>query len=372
MKGKTYACMLLLFTLTAYSLLALSCPFAGGVLPDFSQAQAAQSGTELPDHQKKRVLVLHSYHEGYQWVQDVNKGILRGLAEERFRPEKNILVKYFYMDTKRKSSSKWKQQIGRKAVATIKSWKPDVVIAADDNAQIYAVSRMVGSSYPFIFLGVNGDPRKYGLVDSLESPGHNVSGCVERERFKQSIKLLRRLDYGVDTVAVINDDGPTGRPVVERIKDKADEFDVDISGTLSTGSFRAWKRFVRAQQEESDALVVVLYNTLRDASGQHVPAKEVLNWTINNNKQPEIAFWPWIINGGVLCGEVISGYQQGHYAATLAAYVLHGQSPGQFSVGQPRRGEIRINQARAEMLGIDIPPDLKKTATMFPDIQSAQ
>jgi len=332
---------------------------------------AADIGEPLPAHQRKRVMVLHSYHKAYQWVQDVNRGILKGLAEERFTPDKNLLVKHFYMDTKRKSSSKWKQQVGRKAKAAISSWKPDVVIAADDNAQIFTVSRLVDSNYPFVFLGVNGNPMDYGIIDSFDRPGHNVSGCIERERFGQSVKLLRRLDYGVDKVAVINDDGPTGLPVVERIKSKAEDYGVQLTGTLSTGSFGAWKRFVREQQDDSDALVIVLYNTLRDESGKHVPAKKVLNWTINNNDQPEIAFWPWIVKGGALCGEVISGYQQGHYAATLAAYVLHGQNPGDFSVEQPRRGEVMINAARADRLGIEIPPDLKKTATIISEIQSA-
>ncbi len=324
----------------------------------------------LPPEDRQRVLLLHSYHEEYAWLQNVNRGILQALNEERYLPGKNINVEAFYMDTKRRTTADWKASIAAQAIDRIAAWKPHVVIASDDNAQAHVVRKLAGSSTPFVFLGVNADPNKYGYIQSLKSPGGNVTGCIERERFKMSLKLLKQLVPGIKRIAVICDDGPTGAPIMQRVRASASQSGVTITAAAQIGRFSQWQDFVRDVQKKADALLVIVYHTLRDDAGKHVDPDQVLNWTIRNNRLPDFGFWKWAVEGGLLCSEAISGYQQGHYAGTVAAYVLAGQSPGEFSVQMPRRGEICINRARATALGISIPPELIKAATIYDRIKS--
>lgn len=324
----------------------------------------------LPLAERQRVLLLHSYHEEYIWLQNVNRGILQALEEERYFPEKNIQVESFYMDTKRKTTPEWKESVAVQAIEKITAWKPHVVIASDDNAQAYVVKKLAGTATPFVFLGVNADPMDYGYLQSPESPGGNVTGCIERERFELSLALLKQLVPGIQRIAVICDDGPTGRPIMQRVQSSAAEAGVSIVAASQIGRFSDWKRFVLDVQDKADALLVIVYHTLRDDSGNHVDPDAVLNWTVTNNRLPDFGFWKWAVEGGLLCSEAISGYQQGHYAGTVAAYVLAGQSPGEFAVQMPRRGEICINKARANMLGVRIPPELAKSATIYDTIAS--
>ncbi len=324
----------------------------------------------LPMKDRKKVLVLHSYHEAYAWLQEVNKGILSGLAEERFDPNKNINLEYFYMDTKRKTTETWKREISAKAIEKIKTWQPDLVIATDDNAQKYVVAKMKDSGTNFVFLGVNADPKAYKFIDSMDNPGGKVTGSIERARFEQSIKLLKRLSPGARKIAIACDDGPTGASVVKRILSKASELDIEVVASRRIGNFSEWKNYISSVQDKADALLVVVYFTLKDSKGNAVSGDEVLNWTINNSKLPDIGFWSWAVEGGLLASEAISGYQQGHYAATVGSYVLMGQSPGDFPVDKPQRGELCINMARAKMLGIDVPADLKRVATVYNKIGS--
>jgi ABC-type uncharacterized transport system substrate-binding protein len=324
----------------------------------------------LPPKERKRVLVLHSYHPEYIWVKNVNQGILKGLAEERYVDKKNITLEYFHMDTKRKTSEAWKQEIAQKAMDRIKAWKPHVVIATDDNAQKYVVAPMKNSGTNFVFLGVNADPTSYGFIDSIKNPGGNISGSIERARLEQTINLLRKLVPGVSKIAIVCDDSPTGMPVVQRVTQLAPQIGLEIVDSLQTGDFEAWKKFVTGVQTQADALLVVLYHTLKDKSGAPVHENAVLNWTIKNNKLPDMGFWSWAVDGGLLCSEAISDYQQGHYAATVASYVLMGQSPGDFPVDKPQRGEVCINAARAKMLNINVPEELLRLATVYNKIAS--
>ena len=324
----------------------------------------------LPPAERQRVLLLHSYHEEYIWLQNVNRGIHQALKEERYFPEKNIAVEAFYMDTKRKTDAEWKTAVAAKAIDKITTWQPHVVIASDDNAQAYVVKKLAGTSTPFVFLGVNADPRDYGYIKELAAPGGNVTGCIERERFHLSLKLLKQLVPKVRKIAVICDDGPTGRPIMKRVRASAAASGVEVVAASQIGRFSEWKRFVRNAQNKADALLVIVYHTLKDDAGNHVDPDQVLSWTIANNRLPDFGFWKWAVEGGLLCSEAISGYQQGHYAGTVAAYVLAGQSPGEFSVQMPRRGEICINRARAKSLGIRIPGELIKSATIYDTIKS--
>lgn len=358
---------LLLFSLIGCSKAASDKNPAAGTLD-----QDSVLNQDLPENRRKKVLVLHSYGPDFVWVQNLNKGIVKGLDEERFYDGRNTTIDYFYMDTKRKASESWKKQVSEEAINAIRKMRPDVVIATDDNAQKYVVAKFLDSSIPFIFAGVNADPASYGYIDSMERPGHNVTGSIERERFEQSIRFLRRLQPNVRKIAVLCDGSPTGKAVVGRVKTVAPSADVSISASLQTDDFDEWKQFVLDQQKKADALLVVLYHTLKDKQGRNISPDTVLNWTVKNNHLPDFGFWAWAVSGGLLCSEAISGYQQGYYVGTISAYVLRGQSPKEFAVGMPQRGEPCVNLARARMLGIQIPPDMEKSATLFSAIDSAK
>ena len=47
---------------------------------------------------------------------------------------------------------------------------------------------------PVVFWGVNGRPLKYGLLDSLERPGHNVTGVYQAGYLEECLaSFLTRL-----------------------------------------------------------------------------------------------------------------------------------------------------------------------------------
>jgi len=313
----------------------------------------------------KRVLILQSYHAEYPWVTEVNQGIRDALEEERFTEGDNLTLTTFYMDTKRHTDDAWKQAKAYEALALIKSLSPDVIIASDDNAQSLVVRHLKDTPWPVVFTGVNADPTIYGFVDSLEAPGHNVTGCLERERFQGSIRLLKRVLPDASRIAVISDNGPTSLPVLKRIKTQAKENAINITGIKAAITFDEWKQFVREMQTRADALVVITYHVVKDEKGEEVPPGEVLRWTLENNRLPEVGLWKWAVEDGLLLSEAISGFQQGYHAGTLGAFILDGQDPGEFAVTTPRRGERCINLSRAEALGIAIPQDLRAFATLF-------
>ncbi|WDP90404.1 MAG: hypothetical protein HUN04_12145 [Desulfobacter sp.] len=312
-----------------------------------------------------RVMILHSYHESSPWDISVEKGVRAALADENYIADDTLMISSFYMDTKRRSSKEWKIDAGKMARDAIEKMNPHVVIALDDNCQEYVVRRMLETDYTFVFAGVNREPEEYGIIADRDRPGGRITGVLDRERFSESLALLRRMVPGVKRLAVISDGSITGQPVVERIKAQAPAEGAEIVASLRTDSFSEWKEFVTAVQDKADALIVVVYHTIKDRDGDHVPAENVLAWTSRNSSLPDMGFWTDTVSDGLLCSDAIDGYEQGYQAGTIAAYVLGGQSAGDFPVDAPRTGLPCINTARAASLGIEVPAHLTKTAKVF-------
>lgn len=182
-------------------MVALACCWAAGGCRRDAPQQAQAAGRPKPVQAAsvtKRVLLVHSYHTGYPWVDAITQGVKRAL------PSSSVDLQVFYMDTKRKTSDVWKTQAGQAARKVVSEWQPDVVIAADDNAQQYLAKDYAGRPAPqFVFCGVNAEPQDYGY------PAPNVTGVLERPHFKASIDLLREVCPGVKRLALVTDNSGT-------------------------------------------------------------------------------------------------------------------------------------------------------------------
>lgn len=62
-----------------------------------------------------------------------------------------------------------------------------------------------------MFWGVNNTPLKYGLVDSVERPGHNVTGVVELGYYTETLQLLKMLVPSANTFAILSDESQPPR-----------------------------------------------------------------------------------------------------------------------------------------------------------------
>ncbi len=102
--------------------------------------------------QNKEVLLLHSYHKGYKWSDDISKAI-----ENSFEPFDDVELTTLYMDTKRvvgpiyfdKLANLYKEQLSHR--------KFDLVIASDNNAFEFAIRyhNYLFENLPVLFAGVN-------------------------------------------------------------------------------------------------------------------------------------------------------------------------------------------------------------------------
>jgi ABC-type uncharacterized transport system substrate-binding protein len=301
----------------------------------------------------EKVLLIFSYHPEHPWVVEETRGA------EDILEERGVETEKFYLDTKRNTSTEWKEEVAEEAVRKIDDFKPDLVIVFDDNACELVAKEYIGESLPFVFCGMNGEPEDYGF------PAQNITGVIERHHLEATIELLRRLVPDVEKLAIMSDDSPTSQAFITRVRNIIPP--IEISEFYTTNDFDAWKAEVNRFQTNVDAIGIYVYHTIKENSEeQSLPPEDVLGWTLENSELPGFAFSDFTVRDGVLCGVTVSGYEQGMTAAEIAIRILNGETPADITIKCPEEGTPMINEIRAEELNIEIPADVLEEVEILP------
>jgi len=297
-----------------------------------------------PAHGMKKILLVHSYHSDNSWAKDITKGLKKGLTGT------GILLKIHYMDTKRNPGEKNRILAGEKARIAMDEFLPDIVITADDNAQMYFAKALTGKSSPqIVFCGVNAKGREYGY------PASNVTGVLERPHFGQSFDMLRVIVPTARSVAVLSDDSPTSDKLINYMKTRV--LSVAVSAIYQPKTFDQWKKKIKWCQENVDAICIIVYHTIKkySDSNETVSPGEVMDWTVQNNKKPIFTVAPFCVEDGAIFGVINSGFEQGMEAARITREILEGKKAGDIPIVASHKGAVYINIKTAEKYNFEIP-----------------
>jgi ABC-type uncharacterized transport system substrate-binding protein len=293
---------------------------------------------------KKKVLFIDSYHAGYVWSDGEVQGAQSAIGDK-------YEFKVFHMDTKRNSSAEAQKKAGEDAKAEIDSWKPDVVIAADDNAaKLVIVPFYKDSDVPFVFCGINWDASSYGF------PLKNVTGVLEVSVIKPLLDSMQKFAKG-SRVGFIGKDNETDRKEADNLK----KLNVQLSSIKFVNTFEEWKTAFIKVQDESDMLIFI-----NNAGISGWDDAEAMKFTRENTKIPTGSTHDFIAPF-VLVDYAKLAEEQGELAAGIAMNILEGKSPKDFPIITNKKGQIYINLAIAKKLGIQFPLETLKTAKVVKD-----
>ncbi|MBL7208645.1 MAG: hypothetical protein ISS52_00965 [Dehalococcoidia bacterium] len=311
-----------------------------------------------------KILVVHSYHEGWGWNQDIQKGIIEGLSRRGYVEQQDYQIRTFYMDTKvTYVTTEQVEERGEEAIDLIWEYKPDLVFVNDDDALKYVavayVEKYPDESIPFVFSGTNLDPSIYAPINSLEKPGGTITGALERFPFHDAFTLGKRIVPQGTRIVLMADPSSSSTFVVNTFKeqylDKVSDPPLEVIGPIQVNTFEDWKERIERYQTEADLLGILTYHQLRDEEGHIVPAPEVVDWTIHNNFLPEVGILTFHAEDGFMAALGVSGYKSGIYVGILGGEILRGARPGDIPIIDPEVTDIAFNLERAAMLEIELP-----------------
>ena len=305
--------------------------------------------------------VVDSYNsKTFGWTQEINTGIVKGLEKGGLKNGVNYRLINNTIDAFVNDTPEKMQAQARRILAHIEQSKPDLVFTTDDDALVWVGLQL--DDVPVVFNGVNGNPHRYlstSKIDTLEKPGHNITGVYQTTYYYQSLLLMKKLSPSARTFAVITDRSTSGLAMLSSLKTiSPDSLPLQWKDTLQSDQFTQWQEKVNTWQDQVDVLFLFTANTVHDQHGELMPSEAVVNWIIDNSTIPETASWAYLVKNGALASATDDGGKQGEFSAALALKILGGADPADLPISTPPNGVPALNLARAKMLGITPPQEL--------------
>ena len=289
-----------------------------------------------------RCLYVSSYHAGYVWNDDIEEAmtkVLRGQCE----------IKKFYMDGKRNLAPEFARQKGLEAKKLIDTWKPDVVIVADDNAARYLVMpHLKNAAVPVVFCGINWTVEPYGF------PYPNTTGMVEIGPVEPLAKEVRTVVPNARQGIFLSAEEMTQNKEVALNQKVYAKHGITILHRPVQTMAEWEKAFLEAQKAD----FIILGNNAGINDWSH---ERALALVTQKGKKFTVSYLDWMAPYTMLTMAKIAG-EQGDWAARAALRILKGARPNSIPIAANQRWNIFVNPTLLRETGFTLPADLKKKA----------
>ena len=227
------------------------------------------------------------------------------------------------------------------------------VIATSGGNNSALAAKAATTAIPIIFMS-NDDPRKYGLVTSLNRPGGNVTGVswFSAEIGSKRLALLHEMVPNATNVALLlnpNNSESASQPA--QLQESAPTLGLQILVLKVVSASDIGMSFATMAQEHVGALVVGGDSFLTNQREQIVSlAERHAIPTIYANR--EMAG-----NGGLMSygNSLADAYRR---AGIYTGRILKGAKPADLPVDQATKFELIINLKTAKALGLDVPTSI--------------
>ena len=272
----------------------------------------------LQANELKEVLLIHSYHKGYIWTDDISKTI-----EKNFSSDKNIELTTVYMDTKRIDDPSYLANLAKLYKQQFTNRTFDLIIISDNNAfdfmELYYDSLF--KNVPVLFCGINNYDKN--MLDKLTFK--NISGVAEEVDIEKNFELISRLHPNLKNLLIINDTSTTGYAVkkdlakiIEKYKKR---FNIEYTDNLDISDLKI--KVSKLEKSNSAILFVLLF---KDTTGKYFTHKQSFEEVKKVSQVPIYGFWDFYLNSGMVGGLLTSAVAQAETVSKMALEILHGKN----------------------------------------------
>lgn len=293
-----------------------------------------------------RCLHVSSYHPGYEWSDALDAALDRTLAGK-------CELKHFYMDTRRHPGDAWAREKAKEARALIVKFRPDVLIASDDNASRYLVAPFLrNTKLPVVFCGVNWDVAEYGY------PYSNATGMVEVAPLGAMLKHLRRILPKARRGLYLTANTRTEHKDYEHFRKVFADHGIHLDATF-VSSLALWEQGYLDGQSY-DFMVLGNYSGIADwnrGEAEHLALARAGTLTLTT--------YTWMMPYAAL-GITKRPEEQGEWAGRTALAILGGLKPSDIPVVPNRRWDLWVNPLMVKRLDVKVPDSIIIRANRYP------
>jgi putative ABC transport system substrate-binding protein len=272
-----------------------------------------------------------------------------GLRDLGWVKGQNVAIEYRYAEGKAERLPD--------LVADLVRMRVDLIVAPGPPARL---ARDATSTIPIVFL-LGADPVAFGLVDSFERPGRNLTGTMENnpELTAKRLQLLKEAVPSVIRVGIIWQPGTLTaakfQDVVKNTQAAASTLGVQLQTFEARDPGQIEKAFADMASAQMNGLIFIhspMFAARRPADIDLVA----------KHKFSAIYEWGVYPDGGGLISYGANLLDEYRRAAPYVVKILKGAKPADLPIEQPTNFELVINLKTAKALDLTIPSSLRMRA----------
>jgi len=299
----------------------------------------------------RKVLILHSYHFGYDWTESIGAGIRSVFQGNRVIADLHVE----FMDARRHNSPSDLARLHDYYKHKFQGLEFDVIIASDNAALDFLLQnhRALFPHTPVVFCGVGLLGRSY---DFSRQP--LFTGILESIDILDTVALALRLHAKARRVVVITDNQPALRTGQSEPPDLEKAFPLVEFVALDPLNLELPELIRRLKSMPSDSVGLV-EAFFRGKSGQTFTASESTRLIVDNCPFPLYGVNANSFLHGIVGGRLNDGYFQGVEAARRAVTILNGAAPATLPVLRESINRFQFDYPQLQRWQIDpsqLPP----------------
>jgi len=296
----------------------------------------------LAQKEKKTVLYLNSYHDGYQWSDHVLEGIRNVLTESDYM----IDLQIEYMDVKKYNYDIIKPTLYTLYKEKFKNELFDIVMVSDNDALSFVQEyrNELFPDVPIVFCGING-------IETVDLSMGSITGVIENFDLAGTLDIARKLHPDKKRMIVFGDDSITGHAIAKQVENKMllSDPDLHVEFWFSLSVEETVKR-VEDVPDDTFLFFTPWYQTV---NGRFFTTEEVMEEIYAHSKVPLYTSWDFLLGHGVVGGSLLSGTQHGSKAAHIALRILQGEEANAIPITVEEAGSYMFDYNVMTRLGID-------------------
>ncbi|WP_439185648.1 ATP-binding protein [Carboxylicivirga taeanensis] len=282
----------------------------------FSLIFQALTGTANAERLKE-VLVLNSYHHGFQWTADINNAIT-----SHFTEDESVRVFYEFMDSKRFNSDEYFEALYQQYLIKYKGKVIDGIICSDNRAFDFFIKHgnEIWGNVPVAFCGVN------NIGDQLELLDTNQHVIIhETIDIKGTIEIIEQLQPELEELIVISDETLSGNIFLEQFmeafKSRKRNYTYQIINNTHPEGLR---RALNELPSSNRAIYLLSLYTERNSIPNEMMHES--QYFFKNIDIPIYSNWDFLMPHLIVGGRILKAADQGRLSAQLMDQILRKQA----------------------------------------------
>ena len=302
------------------------------ILPSFS----------LAVQDKKSVLYINSYHNGYKWSDSLLEGVRTVLNNSNYKVDLQIE----YMDAKKFHYDTLKENHFALFKEKFVGESFDIVVISDNDALNFVnqYREELFPGVPVVFCGIN------DLMEADLGTG-NMTGVVEVYDLVATLNVAKKLHPKRDRVIILIDNSTAGvtiRRQAEKILEQTDT-DLKVEFWIQLSLEEAQQR-VSHLPDDTFLFIAPYYQTIH---GRFYTSEEVSEAIYRHSTVPIYTAWEFMIGYGAVGGRVLSGVEHGKMAGEMALQILQGKKADDIPILREPSGIYLFDYKVMDKLGIN-------------------